>query len=361
MEQTQDTSISLRFKQDSGAGWSDAVPRLQLTRAFNNLRKTVNLVAGINEALADSETARARSIAKNRFDFDVDFQAHDRYYVFNLFFSYKANYKANNDRAHFEKIVLAVMTTNRLFGAFSRNDKNDFFKMIPDTSFQKTLVDEICKMFRRYDDGSGFEIADHKFNIIADIADVARNAERLKKSYEKLGTSSVAVGRINSINLKNRRLSLLVAGSEKVVSCAYSDVDRSMLLKNPLKLIEVQGVIELDLDGQPAKVRDVTTICPVDTSDIPVSDVLPDHLEVRESEGPLFSVDYDEEGQCYTAILDETDSYVIADTRQDLMELLKFHLLLKWRDVAEEDDENLASDMIEVKAALKRIFREKSK
>ena len=57
------------------------------------------------------------------------------------------------------------------------------------------------------------------------------------------------------------------------------------------------------------------------------------------------------------AILGETDS---ADTRQDLMDLLKFHLHLKWRDVAMEDDENLASDMIEVKAALNRIFREKS-
>ena len=128
----------------------------------------------------------------------------------------------------------------------------------------------------------------------------------------------------------------------------------------PQKLIEVQGVIELDLDGHPAKVRDVTMICPVDTSDIPVSDALPDHLELREPEGPLFSVDYDEPGQCYRAILGETDSYVIADTRQDLMELLKFHLHLKWRDVAVEDDENLVSDMIEVKAALNRIFREKS-
>ena len=91
-----------------------------------------------------------------------------------------------------------------------------------------------------------------------------------------------------------------------------------------------------------------------------MSDVLPDHLELREPQGPLFSVDYDEEGQCYTAILGETDSYVIADTRQDLMELLKFHIFLKWRDVAMEGDKNLASDMIEVKLALKRIFREKS-
>ena len=181
-----------------------------------------------------------------------------------------------------------------------------------------------------------------------------------RESHEKPGTSSVVVGRINSINLKNGRLSLLVAGSEKAVSCAYSDGDRPMLLKDPQKLIEVQGVIELDLDGHPAKVRDVTMICPVDTSDIPVSDALPDHLELREPEGPLFSVDYDEEGQCYRAILGETDSYVIADTRQDLMELLKFHLHLKWRDVAVEDDENLASDMIEVKAALNGIFREKS-
>ena len=49
-----------------------------------------------------------------------------------------------------------------------------------------------------------------------------------------------------------------------------------MLVNDPQKLI--QGVIELDHDGQPAKVRDVTMICPVDTSDIPVSDALPDHL-----------------------------------------------------------------------------------
>lgn len=357
MEQMQDTSIALRFRQDSRPGGSDAVPRAHFTHLLDNLHKTVNLVAGINEALADRDTARTRLIAKNRFDFEIDCQMRDRYYVFNLVFSYRAN----KSRTHSEEVVSAVTATNRLLGAFSRNDKNDFFEMIPNTSFQKTLIDEICKMFRRYDDSSGFEIADHKFNIIADISDVVRNAESLKESYEKPGISSVAVGRINSINLKNKRFSLLVAGSENVVSCAYSDGDRPMLLKDPLKLIEVQGVIELDLDGQPAKVRSVTTICPVETSDIPVSDLLPDHLEMRESEGPLFSVDYDEEGQCYTAILDETDSYVIADTRQDLMELLKFHLLLKWRDVAMEDDKNLASDMIEVKAALKRIFREKSK
>ena len=357
MEQMQDTSIALRFRQASGAGWPDAVPRVHLTRAFNNLHKTVNLVAGINEVLADSGMARTRLIAKNRFDFDVDFQMHDRYHVFNLVFSYKAN----RNRTHSEDVVSAVMATNRLLVAFSRNDRDDFFKMIPDALFQRTIVDEFCKMFRRYEDEHRFEITDHKFNIIVDIADVVRNAERLKKSYEEPGTSSVVVGRIKSINLTNGRFSLLVAGSEEnAVSCIYLDDDLPMLLRDPQKLIEVQGMIELDINGQPAKVRRVETICPVETSGIPVSDVLPDHLELRESEGPLFSVDYDEEAQCYTAILDETDSYVIADTRKDLMELLKFHLLLKWRDVATEDDENLARDMIEVKTALKRIFREKS-
>ena len=308
MEQTQDTSIALRFRQDSRAGWSDAVPRTQLTNALNYLRKTVNLAAGINEVLADSGTAHTRLIAKNRFDFDVDFQVHDRYHVFNLVFSYKSN----SDRTHSEDVVSAVMATNRLLVAFSRNDRDDFFKMVPDASFQRTIVDEFCKMFRRYEDGLGFEIADSDFNIIADISDVFRNAERLKESYEKPGTSSVVVGRIKSINLTNGRFSLLVAGSEdNAVNCTYSDDDRPMLLRDPQKLIEVQGVIELDLEGQPAKVRRVKAICPVDTSDIPVSDVLPDHLELREPEGPLFSVDYDEEGQCYTAILGETDTYVV--------------------------------------------------
>ena len=171
---------------------------------------------------------------------------------------------------------------------------------------------------------------------------------------------SVAVGRMNRISSKNRRLSLLVAGSDDVVSCAYSEGDQPMLLESPQKLFEVHGKIKFDRDGRPAMIQSVTRICPVDTGDIPVSDVLPDHLELRDPQGPLFSVDYDEEGQCYTAILGETDSYVIADTRQDLMELLKFHLFLKWRDVAMVGDENLASDMIEVKSALKRIFREKS-
>ena len=360
MEQMQETSIALRFRQDNTMGGADMVPREHFMHVFNNLHKTVNLVARINEALADRETSHTRLIVKNRFDFIVDCRVLNRHKVFSLNF----NLEKNREHSGIEDVVSAVVTTSRLLGAFSRNDRNDFFEIIPDRSFQKTLVDKICKMFRRYNDGSGFEIADHKFNIIADIADVVRNAESLKNSYEEPGTCSVAVGRINSINLKNRRLSLLVAGSEKAVSCVYSDRDQPMLLKvllkDPLKLIEIQGMIELDLDGLPAKVRDVTMMCPVETSDIPVSDVLPDHLELREPEGPLFSVNYEEEGQCYTAILDEIDSHVIADTRQDLMELLKFHLLLKWRDVAMEDDENLARDMIEVKTALKRIFREKS-
>ena len=357
MEQMQDTSIALRFRQHNRPGGTDMMPREHFKHVFDNLHKTVNLVAGINDALADSRAARTRLIAKNRFDFDVDWRVLHRHNIFNLNF----NLRKDSDHSGSEEVVSAVMATHRLLVAFSRNDRDDFFRMVPDASFQRTIVEEFCKMFRRYDDRSGFEIADHKFNIIADIVDVARNAERLKESYEELGTSSVVVGRMKSINLTNGRFSLLVAGSDdNAVNCTYSDNDRPMLLRDPQKLIEVQGVIDLDLDGQPAKVRQVKAICPVDTSDIPVSDVLPDHLELREPEGPLFSVDYDEEGQCYTAILDETDSYVIADTRKDLMELLKFHLLLKWRDVAMEDDENLASDMIEVKAALRRVFRETS-
>mgnify|MGYP001628241693 CR=1 FL=1 len=220
------------------------------------------------------------------------------------------------------------------------------------------MIASLERLFK--DQGGHYTLAvqDGNGRTIASSVAATASLERLRQARLSPDTRSIVTGYFNKIDFKERKLSLLLPASQRLISCIYDEEIEAVLLDNARDLIQVVGTIELDEHGIPQRITDVQEVHPVNTDDIDVIDLLPAHLKSASRNTIHVSVNLSDDKQTYFASLAELGIDHAAYTRDDLIEGLKAEISFLWEDIAREEDENLAPKAVSLKAELHRHFKE---
>lgn len=348
----QKNFFGLRFEQRyDGATSPHVLPAQNLIQALDGLQRAIHLVAMMKEGREIRARARVTRDIEDRFQLRCGLSREGSFY--------QPTFIAERDQTLFSsgEIDQVAEITRSLLDSISVESGQEFNKTVVDSAFRSPLLAALDKIFSGQK-GYRLDIEDRDGNVIIDSVTAAESLEYIRQSRLPSGVHSIVTGYLNKIDFKEHRLTLLLPETGRLLSCIYDEDIEPQLLENARDLIQVVGTIELDDSGNPQRITDVQEVHPVNTSDIDIVDLLPEYLKPREVNSLRVNVELSEDKQTYFARLDELGIDHAAYTRADLIDGLQAEIDFLWRNIAQEQSENLTAKAFALKAELLRLFKE---
>lgn len=349
----RETFFGLHFEPRYEGDGSHVLPAQNLVQALEGLQRTIHLVAMMKEGREVKTRARVTRDIEERFQLHCEVPKAGSFY--------QPTYIAERGESFFslEDAREVAQITRNLLKSISKGDEQNFKQTVVDSAFRAPIIASLGKMFGGQGAHYRLSVEDQAGNVIVDSASATDALERLRQSRLSPGTHSIVTGYFNKVDFKERKLSLLIPSTGRLISCLYEEDIEPALLENARDLIQVVGTIELDEDGNPHRITDVQEVHPVNTDDIDIIELLPDYLKANELNNLRVSVELSEDKQTYFARLDELGIDHAAYTRSDLIDSLEAELDFLWKNVAREQDRKLAPKKAALlKAELKTLFKE---
>ncbi|TFL18463.1 hypothetical protein [Jannaschia formosa] len=352
MDKERETFFGLRFEPRHDGESAHVLPVQNLVQALEGLQRTIYLVAMMKEGREVKTRARVTRDIEERFQLHCEIPEQGSYYQ-PTFIAERGQSLFSPDEAR-----EVAQITRDLFGSITTGDESDFKRAVVDSAFRAPIIASLGKMFGSQGGHYRLSVEDQAGNVIADSVSATDALEQLRQARLTPGTHSIVTGYFNKVDFKERKLSLLIPDTGRSISCLYEEDIEAALLENARDLIQVVGTIELDEDGNPQRITDVQEVHPVNTDDIDLIELIPHYLKASQLNNLQIKVEMSEDKQTYFAKLDDLGIDHAAYTRADLIESLEAELDFLWKNVAQEDDDNLAPKARLLKAELRRLFKE---
>jgi hypothetical protein len=164
--------------------------------------------------------------------------------------------------------------------------------------------------------------------------------------------TTVVVGVLEVIDFGNTEAVIRYPETGKRLRFRYDETVEVLLLKNVRKLVEVRADIQVDSDGQPTRIDNVSNIQEVDMTPI-VLDRIPIDSGSLVLRNPLV-LTLTESDPTHLLRLEHPplDIDVFARTRDELLEELNEQVVMLWIEYAKEDDRNLTASSRDLKQKL---------
>lgn len=352
MDLERETFFGLHFEPRHDGKGAHVLPAQNLVQALEGLQRTIHLVAMMKEGREVKTRARVTRDIEERFQLHCEVPEHGSYY--------QPTFIAERDQSLFspDEAREVAQITRDLLGSIATGDEQNFKRTVVDSAFRAPIIASLGKIFGGQGGHYRLSVEDKAGNVIVDSVSATDALEQLRQARLSPGTHSIVTGYFNKVDFKERKLSLLIPSIGRLVSCLYEEDIEPALLENARDLIQVVGTIELDEDGNPQRITDVQEVHPVNTDDIDLIELLPDYLKANELNNLRITVEMSEDKQTYFAKLDELGIDHAAYTRSDLIDAFEAELDFLWKNVAQEDDDNLTPKACLLKAELRKLFKE---
>lgn len=352
MDFEQETYFGLHFEQRHDGDSSHVLPVQNLIQALEGLQRTIHLVAMMKEGREVRTRARVTRDIEDRFQLHCKIPSEGSYY--------QPTFIAEKDQNLFSSVEAKEVAeiTRSLMGSLASGDEQSFRKTVVDSAFRTPIIASLGKMFGGQGGHYRLSVEDSAGHVIVDSVSATATLERFRQARLSPDTHSIVTGFFNKVDFKERKLSLLIPSTGRLISCLYEEDIEATLLENARDLIQVVGTIELDEEGNPQRITDVQEVHAVNTDDIDVIELLPDYLKANELNNLRITVELSEDKQTYFAKLEELGIDQAAYTRSDLVDALEAELDFLWKNIAQESDGNLTPKALLLKAELKKLFRE---
>ncbi len=167
------------------------------------------------------------------------------------------------------------------------------------------------------------------------------------------------IGEILTIDTEKRRVLVRNLASLWGIYILYDKRFEEILRTNASNPVEITGKIRIDREENPLSVVYIEKIVPVDTSDIPLSEILPDHLKLKTKETPLIKVKLEEEEKrFYSGRHENLRIFACGDSRDQLKESLKERVEICWDEFVKEDGSDLSQGALDLRERLLTTFEE---
>ena len=352
MDYEPEAFFGLRFQPRHAERDTHVLPAQNLVQALEGLQRTIHLVA----MMKGGREIRAR--ARVTRDIEERFQLHCQAAEIGSF--YQRTFVAERGTSLFgrEEVKEVAEVTRRLLRAVAQSDEPDFKAAIADSAYRAPILASLEKTFLGQGGHYRLAIEDQAGTTIVDSVSATESLERFRQARLSHGVHSIVTGYFTKVDFKERKLSLLLPSTNRLIACIYEEEIEAALLENARDLIQVVGTIELDEDGRPLRIIDVQEVHPVSVDDIDIVELLPEYLKSNASNSIRAKVDLSEDMQTYFAKLDELGIDQAAYTRSDLIDALAAEIEFLWKNIALEDDAKLTPKARALKADLHRHFRE---
>lgn len=352
MEHEQSTYFGLHFEARERSSTSDTLPAQNLMQALEGLQRTIHLVAMMREGREIKTRARVTRDIEERFQLQCRIPQKGSFY--------QPTYIAERDQSLLgpSEVEEVAQITKELLRSVSSRREMEFKRTVPDSAFRAPILASLGKMFDGQVGQYMLSVEESNGQAIVESFSAVAALQDFRRSRLEPGTHSIVTGFFNRIDFKERKLSLLIPNSSRSVSCIYEEDIEAELLENARDLIQVVGTIELDDDGNPRRITDVQEVHPVNTDDIDVIELLPKYLKANHLNNLHIHVELSDDKQTYLASMDALGIQQAAYTRDDLIDALEGEIDFLWRNIAQEDDVNLAPKALELKRELHRLFKE---
>ena len=166
------------------------------------------------------------------------------------------------------------------------------------------------------------------------------------------------IGELLEVETDKQVAMVSVPRTEHRIKFRYDKRIEPDLLANRSKLIEIKGKIGMDKLDNPVLARSVKQVNSVDTSDIDISEVLPDSLQLTHQNPLMVNVDLDETQRFYSAELESLNLFACGLSREHLKDRLRENLEICWDEFVTEDSSDLSQDALDLRERLLDSFRE---
>lgn len=160
-------------------------------------------------------------------------------------------------------------------------------------------------------------------------------------------------GYLNRISLETEEIQIKLNSGRRLVAC-YSNLQNieSFLLDNLRKPVHVYGDIVFNKNDKPVSVSRVVKILAVDESPIEISKVRIND-QYYSADPPLkFEVNFDTK-TFYYGLVGEFIYYIYDETRTELEKTLEAELEFLWNEYAEEQNNPLSLDALELQSKIR--------
>lgn len=352
MGESADTFFGLHFKEKYEDATKHNVPALNLVQALEGLQRTVHLVAMMQEGREVRSRARVTRDIEERFQLLCEPSSAGSFY--------QSTFIAERDQSLFspDEAREVAEVTRKLLSAIASGDERAFKNAVPDSAFRGPIISSVGKMFSGNSGRYRLDVEDKSGQVLVSGEDVFSTVESWRQSKSSKDTLSILTGYVSKVDFKERKLTLHIPSTGRLITCIYEEQIEGVLLENARDLVQVVGTIDLDDDGNPKRITDVQEVHAVNIDDIDVIELLPANLKPNALNNLRVKVELTEDKQTYLAALPELGIEVAAYTRSDLVSSLEAEIGFLWKNIAKEDDSLLAAKAKELKDKLNTLFVE---
>lgn len=252
-------------------------------------------------------------------------------------------------------VVLDKYTT--LLGFLSKGEAEKISTLFPDTVWRRKILRSVEAHCPRSGDQWYLTVAQEATGLMVRLSAMTRTQIGGLLAAPELDDLTVS-GELVRIHLDEHKIGIYYEPTKRILDCYY-DPDLEDLIVGSLKgIVHVTGRVELDANGFPAKIVDVTDIRPLDLSplSLKVIETAEGRLVLREP--MVLSPSFEEQEVVFQ--VPELNIVASGPTREDAVEELCADMTWLWKEYAQESDEELSGDANELAKRLRAMVREAS-
>lgn len=228
----------------------------------------------------------------------------------------------------------AVVPTSEIMAAISSDNVESLKKSIPDSRTRDKLYQAMLNFLPRT--GEGWQMR-YQYGSSSALLD-AKSYQRVRVwrseslSHQTSDEILTIKGDLLRIDFEAKQVEVRYPPTKRPLKCYYLSEIEDSIIESRKGLIEVTGRFELDQEGHPERLAEVSNIQPVDLSGMMLSGVMEcDGRKLNVIHLIVFVPKLDEETkQFYTIEDDSIGISVSAHTREDLMRNLIEQLFFLW-------------------------------
>ena len=359
LPQPENRELQLKFGGKATEG--NVVPVVVLANSLQSLQRAVHLLGMYQEGKKVHQRMRVSAEIKERYRILCRLPEEG---------SYIAPLTIGDASQDLTDTAFGAVTgdLHYLLSGIEAQDSSLVCSVLPDPNYRTRFLEELLNMTPPKKSGIDIALQSRSGDDLYVPNKDAKFLENLVRGHIDEGVSGTAyyrnvgietakiTGRLIGVDFDSRSLRLYYPPAKREMQCHYQPEVEETLFVNAREVIQVVGQTEIDVKGEPTRIHEVEKIIEVDLSDIEIDSFKVGGKRIIAKQPVIFKPMLDDTYQHFTLRDSLFGIQLLAGGREELKIDIYNELDLLWRQYAEERDEVLSDDALELKNQLLDAF-----
>ena len=242
-----------------------------------------------------------------------------------------------------------------LLSALSESKDNKISVLFPDTAWRRRILRSVENYCPKKGDQWHLSIGHKRDGTLTMLSPVTR--DYIGHLLVEPGFDDMTVnGELMRVHLDEHKIGIYYQPTGRVLDCYYHPDLEDLIVENLKGIMHVTGRIQLDANGLPDKIMDVTDIRPLDLRPLMLKAVKSADETLVFKQATSIEPSYEDD----QVVFEVPNLHVVAcgDTRENAVEELFSDLIWLWKEYALAPREELSRDAAELAERLRSMVEE---